>query len=260
MSRRGAANPETVADYDVRSPAIRTILTVVGTAVAVAGVAGLVLGLSLLMKDTQVSTSQVDMGANAQLVVNATSADLEIVEGEPDLLTVTSTVTSGLRKTDYQLGRRDDEIKIVSTCQTWLNPGCGVKTRLQVPPGMPLVIRTTTGQVRAEAISEGVLNVKTSTGDVTVTELGVDEFSAETTSGVVKATFAKQPFGLKAITKQGDITATLPTGKRTYQITTDSKSGRVLSKLRSDDKGQGLIRMTSNSGNVILTAVDPDEE
>lgn len=254
MSRRTAPAPEeTVADYDVRSPAVRTILTVVGTLVAVAAVGAVVLGLSVLLKDTRVATSQIDVGSNAQLVINATSADIEIVEGEPDLLTVTSSVTSGLRTTDYQLGRKGDEIKIVSNCQTWLNPGCGVRTRLQVPPGLPLVVRTTTGDVRATAISEGVLTVRTTTGDVTADKLGVDEFSAQTTRGSVDAAFAQQPFAFKATTTTGPVTAEIPSGDRTYAVTTTTRSGNVASQLQSDDDGRGFVRVTTRSGDIRLT-------
>lgn len=253
MSGRRAVGTETVADYDIRSPAARTIITVVGTLVAVVAIAGLVLGLSIVRKDTRVATSQVDVGANAQLVINATSADLEIVEGEPDLLTITSSVTSGLRKTDYQLGRKGDEIRIVSQCQRWLNPGCGVRTRLKVPPGIPLVVRTTSGTVRATAISQGVLTVRSSTGDVTVADLGVDEFSVVTTAGDVVASFAKQPFGFKATTTSGDVSATLPPGDRSYDVTTRTR-GEVSSSLESDDDGEGFVRVTSRTGNIRLTA------
>jgi hypothetical protein len=243
---------EMVADYDIRSPASRTLLTVIGTLTTFAVLAGLVLGTSLLMRNTRVATSVVDLGDSAQLVVSATTADIRVVEGEDDVVKVTSRITSGLRKTDFQLGRRGDEIKVVSGCQTWLSPGCGVSLTLEVPKGFPVVIETTSGDVTAAAISEGVLTVSSASGDISGTTLAVDEFSAESSSGDVFATFAKQPFAFKAVTGDGDITASIPDGKRTYAVTAKSISGHVSSQIDSDQDGAGFIRATSDSGDINL--------
>ncbi len=253
MSRRRLNPSETVADYDVRSPAVRTIATVLGTVVAVGLLIALVLALSIIRRESRVATSQIDVGTNATLVINASTADLEIVIGEPDLLTVTATVTSGLRKTDYQVGRKGDEVKIVSSCQEWLNPGCGVSARLQVPPGMPLDIRTTSGSIRAEGIAEGVLTVRTTSGDIVAEGLKVDEFSAASDTGSIRAMFDGQPFGFKATTKDGDITADLPSGDITYAVTTTSKSGNVSSDFDSAKDAAGFIRVTSVTGDIRLT-------
>lgn len=243
---------ETVADYDVRSPASRTLLTVIGTLTTVAVLAGLVLGTSVLMRNTRVATSVIDLGDSAQLVVTATTADIRIVEGEEDVVKITSRVTSGLRKTDFQLGRRGDEIKVVSGCQTWLSPGCGVSLTIEVPKGFPVVIETTSGDITASAISQGVLTVSSASGDISGTTLAVDEFSAQSGSGNVLATFAAQPFAFKAVTQDGDITATVPAGKRTYDVTAKSVSGDVSSQIDSDKDGAGFIRATSDSGDVSL--------
>lgn len=253
MKRRSAAPAETVADYDVRSPAVRTIVTVASTLVAVTAIGGLVLGASILTRDTRVATSQVDLGEIAELKITATDADIRIVEGEPDVLTITSQVTSGLRKTDYQLGRRGDEIKIATMCQRWLNPGCGVSTTLAVPPGLPLVIRTSAGDVEASSISEGVLTVSSTSGDIRATGLGVDEFSAETTAGDIGADFASQPFAFKATTTSGDVRALIPTGDRTYDVMTKTDSGNVESDIESDAEGDGFVRATTSSGDIRLT-------
>jgi len=243
---------ETIADYDVRSPASRTLLTVIGTIVTVGLFAGAVLGVSIMMKDNKAATSIIELGDSAQIVVNATSADIRVVEGADDVVKVTSRVTSGLRKTDFLIGRKGDEIKVISGCQAWLSPGCGVSLTLSVPKGIPVVINTTSGDVTADALVQGVLTVATSSGDIRVGGLTVDEFSAESSSGDVDASFAKQPFAFKALTKSGDITASVPTGKRTYAVMAESKSGSVESSIRSDSDGEGFVRATSGSGDIEL--------
>lgn len=243
---------ETIADYDVRSPASRTLLTVIGTLVVVGALIGAVLGTSILMRETRVVTSVIDVGDSAQLVITASSADITLVEGDDDVVEVTSRVTSGIRKTDYQLGRRGDEIKVISGCQSWLSPGCGVSMTLAVPKGLPVVIETDSGDITADTIAQGVLTVSSASGDIEARDLDVDEFSAENGSGDVWATFAAQPFAFKASTSSGDIEATIPGGKRTYAVSVKSKSGEVSNGISSDEDGQGFIRVTSDSGDITL--------
>lgn len=243
---------EVIADYDVRSPASRTLLTVVGTIIAVAVVMGAVLGTSILMRETKVATSVVEIGKSAQIVIDAQSADLRIVQGEPDVVKITASITSGLRKTDFQVGRRGDQIKIVSGCQTWLSPGCGVDTTLEIPEGFPVVVRTGSGNVAVDSVNEGALTVLTGSGDITGKRLEVDELFATTGSGNIVADFKTQPFGLKATSDSGDIAATLPDGKVGYAVTAKSKSGKVSAEIDPDPDGRGFVRATSESGNITL--------
>ncbi len=253
MSNR-VPQEEVVADYDVRSPASRTLLTVVGTILAIGIVVGLVLGASILKRSTTVSTSDIDLGDSALIKIDAGTSDLRIVQGDPDIVRVTARITSGLRRTDFQIGRRGDEIKIVSGCQEWLNPGCGVETTIEVPRGYPVEVRTTSGNVGVTDLVESALTVNSGTGDISGTGLEVDEFSASTASGDVAAAFAKQPFAFKATTSSGDVSATMATGKRTYAVTATSKSGDVSSDIESDAGGAGFIRVTTGSGDISITS------
>lgn len=243
---------EVIADYDVRSPASRTLLTVVGTIIAVAVVMGAVLGTSILMRETKVATSVVEIGKSAQIVIDAQSADLRIVQGDPDVVKITASITSGLRKTDFQVGRRGDQIKIVSGCQTWLSPGCGVDTTLEIPEGFPVVVRTGSGNVAVDSVNEGALTVLTGSGNITGKRLEVDELFATTGSGDIIADFKTQPFGLKATSDSGDISATIPDGKVGYAVTAKSTSGEVSAKIDPDPDGKGFVRATSGSGNITL--------
>lgn len=247
------AQLEADAELDTGSPAIRTLVTVLSTIVFVALVSGAVLGASLLVRNTKVSTSVVDVAEATQIVIDTGAAHVKVVQGDPGIVTVNSRVTSGLRQTNYQIGQRGDEIKIVSSCQTWLSPGCGVEATMEIPEGFPVVIRTSSGNVDADEIREGVVTVLTGSGDISATNLRVDEFSATSKSGDVNASFRSQPFAFKATTTSGDISAQMRKGKRTYTVTTKTDSGDVNSSITSDPDGQGFIRVTTQSGNIDLT-------
>ena len=252
MTDEDLTDEEVVADYDVRSPASRTFITVIGTIAAVAVIGGLVLGASVLMRDTTVSTSEIAAGDAAQIKIDAGASDVRIVQGDSDVIRVTARITSGLRKTDFQIGRRADEIKIVADCQSWLNPGCGVETTLEIPQGFPVEISTSSGDVVASKVVEGVLTIISASGDIDGTGLQVDELDATTRSGNISASFATQPFAVKAATTSGDIAADLPKGKRSYAVLTTSKSGEVSSGIESDPAGRGFVRATSRSGDISL--------
>lgn len=246
------SSDEVIADYDVRSPASRTLLTVLGTILTVAVLGGVVLGTSLLMRETKVMTSDVELANASQIVIDAGSSDLRIVQGGPDIVRVKASVTSGLRKTDFQVGQRGNEIKILSGCQSWLSPGCGVDTTIELPEGFPVVIRTTSGDVEVRDVIAGVLTIVSGTGDITGSGLVLDELSAETTSGDISAHFAAQPFGFKATTTSGDISAVMPDGKKTYVVTTKSKSGDVESEMKSKKNAKGFVRVDTRSGDIVL--------
>ncbi len=97
-------------------------------------------------------------------------------------------------------------------------------------------------------------------GDVTVADLKVDELDARTGSGDINATFATQPFGLKANTSSGDIRATVPAGKRKYAVVVSSKSGDISNSLDGDvtnslsvaEASKGFVRAITDSGDIRL--------
>jgi hypothetical protein len=250
---QAVADEEIVADYDVRSPASRTLLTVVGTILVVTVLIGVVLGVSILKRSTTTSTSDIELGRSAQIVVDAGDSDLRIVQGEADVVRVTARITSGLRTTDFDIGRRGDQIKIVAGCQPWLNPGCGVDTTLELPKGFPVVIRTTSGDVSVRDVTEGVLTIQSGSGDVRGTGLKLDELAVQTGTGDIRASFASQPFAVKATSRDGSITATLPRGRRTYDVTATSDSGDVSSSIESDEDGAGFVRARTDTGDISLS-------
>jgi hypothetical protein len=250
---QAVTDEEVVADYDVRSPASRTLLTVVGTILVVTVLSGLVLGISILKRSTSVSTSDIQLGQSTQIDIDAGASDLRIVQGDADIVRVKAKITSGLRKTEFRIGRRGDQIKIVAGCKAWLNPGCGVDTTLELPKGFPVVVRTTSGDISVSDLAEGVLTIESGSGDVTGKGLRLDELDVRTGSGDIAATFAKQPYGFKATSRDGDIRAVLGEGKRKYAVSATSDSGTVKSAIDSKRGGSGFIRAKTDTGDIALS-------
>jgi hypothetical protein len=237
---------------DDRPPWVRTLLTVVITIVVVGVIAGVVAVVSLASSSTRTAANRLDVGDDPQLVIRSTDADVRLIEGTSTDVVIRAKVTSGLRKTKYELRRRGDEIAIVGSCLEWLSPGCGVVVSVAVPKKMPVLVATDSADVVADGLRDRVVTIATGSGDIRGQKLDLQEFSARTGAGDIVADFAAQPFAFKARTASGDITARLPEGDIGYAVTVRSASGDVRSALKSVPDGKGIVRVVSDSGDIVL--------
>lgn len=237
-------------ELDGPSPMARTLRTVLVTVVVAGVVVGALAVASTVARKTTTETSRVPVSGASQVAVQAGGADVRFVEGTGDDLVVTARITSGLRTTAYSLKRRGDEILVTSSCQSWLSPGCGVEVTFQVPARLPLVVATGSGDVDLSGLKDRVVTIGTGSGDVEAEGLAVTELSVKTDSGDVDADFARQPFALKITTDSGDVDAEIPPGDVGYAVSVTSKSGDVENSLADDPQGRGLVRVTTDSGDV----------
>ena len=235
-----------------RPPWVRTLLTVVITVVVVGLLAGAAAMVSRASESTRTAANRLDVGDDPQLVIRSTDADVRLVEGTSTDVVIRAKVTSGLRKTKYELRRRGDEIEVVGSCLTWLSPGCGVDVTVAVPKKMPVLVATDSADVVADGLRDRVLTVATGSGDVLGQNLQLQEFSARTDTGDIDADFSQQPFAFKADTRSGDIAGRVPEGKIGYAVTVRSRSGDVRSVLTSDPKAKGIVHAVSDSGDIVL--------
>ncbi|TXL61943.1 DUF4097 family beta strand repeat-containing protein [Aeromicrobium terrae] len=233
-------------------PMRRTMLTVLGTVLAVAVLAGAVAAVSVAMRSTRTAVNAIDLGASPQVAIKSAGSDVRLVEARDMQLVVRATVTDGLRKTHYELRRSRSGVEVVSECASWLAPGCGVEVTIEVPRGVPVLVATDSADVVADGLRDRVLTVATGSGDVRGRNLEVQELSARTRSGTVNADFSRQPFALKAYTSSGDVRAQLPGGAIDYSVDATSSSGHVTSDLPSAGTGDGLVLVHTASGDVSL--------
>lgn len=250
------AREEILAELDDdpgSSPLVRTLATVLVSAL----VLGLLIGGFVLatrtFSDVRTEAGRVGLDGAPQLSLRARTADVRLVPGDGDALEYEARVTDGLVDTDFELRRRGTEIEVVGACREWLAPGCGVEITLAVPPGVPVELLGGSGDVVADGLDEGVLTIRAAAGDVRGEDLGVDELSVQTTSGDVTASFAEQPFAVKATTSSGDVGLTLPDGDRTYVVDARARDGDVSNDLGDEGEATGtqaFVRVLSASGDV----------
>ena len=237
---------------DRRPPSVRTLGTVLVTILVVGLVIGAVAVASLASGSTRTAANRLDVGDDPQLAIRSTDADVRLVEGTSTDVVIRAKVTSGLLDTSYELRRRGNEIEVVGSCISWLSPGCGVVVTVAVPPKLPVLVATDSADVTADGLRDRVVTIATGSGDIRGSGLKVQEFSARADAGDVVASFVDQPFAFKARTKSGDITARIPTGDLDYAVTVRSGSGDAQSALESVPDARGIVRATSDSGDIQL--------
>jgi len=235
---------------DDRPPSVRTLTTVLVTILVVGLVLGAVAVASFASASTRTAANRLDVGDDPQLAIRSTDADVRLVEGTSTDVVIRAKVKSGLLDTSYELRRRGDEIEIVGSCMSWLAPGCGVVVTVAVPPKFPVLVATDSADVTVDGLRDRVVTIATGSGDVRGGALQVQEFSATTAAGDIVASFDSQPFAFKARTKDGDITARIPTGDIEYAVTVRSRTGDVRSELESVTDGRGILRVVSDSGDI----------
>lgn len=226
---------------------------IIGSALAAVALVAVVVGVSWLVRDVRHANARVAVGDGSQLAFRSSNSDLTIVDGTGKDIVIKARITDGLRETSYELGRDNNEFSIVGRCIPWLSLGCGVQVTIAVPDGYPILIATGSGDVKVVGLKDRVVTVATGSGEVTGSKLSVTEFSVNTDGGHVAADFTKQPYALKVTTKSGNIRAVIPAGKISYLTTVKSTTGRVSSNLRSDPKGDGLVRLLSDQGDIRVT-------
>lgn len=243
---------ESVAD-DIRSPLSTTLLTVVGTVLVALVVYGLVVLVSVLMRDERTVTSAVDLEAGAPLVLDVSDVDVTVSSADVDRVTLTATVTDGLLDTSYAVGEGPRGLVVESSCMAWLSPGCGAELEVRVPSGTPVAIASTEGDLTLHDLSaSGAVTLRSASGDVDASGLDIDELDVRTDTGDVDLVFEQEPYAVKVATDEGDVEVVLPAGGRMYQVAAESDDGDVQASVTGERGGEGLIRLTSRTGDIAL--------
>lgn len=115
--------------------------------------------------------------------------------------------------------------------------------------GQPLDLHVKDASAEVEKIS-GKLGVTVSGGNVTATDLTSGDFSATTTNGRVKATFAAAPRKVTASAGNGNVNVTLPKGGETYRVTAKATNGQSHSAVPDTKGSDRTLDLRSQNGSV----------
>jgi hypothetical protein len=219
---------------------VAAVLAVVGGLLVLAGAVGVV-GLAVADSDSVIRTFD---GVD-RLVVDAGSGELSITGrgGEGGGVDVELR-----RRWSWRAPRLDARVEggtlhLDSGCRgVWLG-GCDVRFRIQAPAGIPVLLRTGSGNVTAAGMRAGV-ELRSGSGDVRGTALA-GPVLARTSSGDVQLTDVTGEVTVDG--GSGDVSLEAVAGRR-IQVGTSSGNASLHARAPAPE----LVTVRSGSGNVDL--------
>jgi hypothetical protein len=261
------------------APARRTPLAIRRALLAVAGLVALFLVatvtigiLDLAARQTTTERATYD-GVRALVVEDASDIRLNRAPaGAP--LEVRARVTECLRKPDRSAQREGDgTLRLSSSCPAFFGGSCSVDYEISVPSGTLVRARAAGGDVVAEdLVSTEPIELKSSAGDVTVTDvrapvvrlsssagdvdargLSAERIEADSSAGDVLVALATPAERLLAHSSAGDVDVVVPDA--IYRIDATSSAGDVdAGEIRTDPDAPRTITARSSAGDVSVAA------
>jgi hypothetical protein len=206
------------------------------------------------------------------LSIDLTIGEVQIVPGaDDDQITVRRRLTYGLRRPHVE-ERIDGETFRVSDsdCAIAVGAPCHVKWLLQVPRNLHVAITTksgditvsglagavnltsTSGAVKARALSGQALQLLSHEGSVTGTDIRSTHVVATSQSGDISLGFRTPPKLVRGQTKTGSVGVVLPDGDETYKIVAVTVSGSKTITARHDPDADRSINVKSETGAVTV--------
>lgn len=226
-----------------RSAGARTLLWV-GVTLGVAGMAQVAYqGLDWSTSTTTVSAEDYAAAPVVELVADG---DVTVEVGTAGRVEVERTSHSGFQDVRYAVSEDTDRLTVEHTCLGWWKNGvCRTSLTVVVPQGTSVVVRSSSGAVRAEGVG-GDLDARSGDGDVTVLRAG-GTVTAQTSSGRVMIDGTGS--GVTATSGDGDVTVRAARG----DVEARTSSGAVLV-----DGATGDVVVDGGDGDVEARAVDGD--
>ncbi|MEA2351805.1 MAG: hypothetical protein QOJ14_219 [Thermoleophilaceae bacterium] len=233
-----------------RRPQIPWTSLVVASAAALLVVA---IGLGIwwaATKETRIAHYRVT-GPLTRIEVNVHSGSVEITDAGGSAAEVRRTDRFAFDRPSHE--RRSLEsgvLRLSSRCPRLVVGSCTSDYRVAVPENVPVVIRSSGGDVRIAAF-RGSADVQTGSGNVFVDGFCGFALSVKTGSGSAHATATCSPQTLNLRSSTGDLDATVPAGG--YRIEADSNNGSTeVSGVQRNPGAPYEIQALSDAGDVTV--------
>jgi predicted membrane protein len=191
---------------------------------------------------SRASATLVDRTVDARsIVLDANSADVEVIHGDGDGIRVRAVRTGGSNEDfNVQVEESGDSVRVSHTAHNpWLFWDGNLKYIIELPSEAPVAISTTSGEVAVSDVSGGI-EIKTISGDVELERIA-GPITVGTTSGEVRL-HDSQSTGTNVKTTSGDIELEGLSG----EIVVESVSGEVDVR----DAANGQVTISTTSGDI----------
>ena len=246
----GQARPPVRGTAASRRPQLPWTSLVVASAAALL-VAALALGTWWAVTKERRITSYRVSGSLARIEVDVRSGGAEITDAAGSAAEVRRTDSFAFdRPARERRSIRNGVLRISSRCPRMAVGSCSSSYRIAVPENVPVVVRSSGGDVRISAF-RGSADVQTGAGNVVVDGFCGFALSIKTGSGNARAVATCSPQSLNLRSSSGSIDATVPAGG--YRVEADSNNGRAdVTGIQRNAGAPYEIQALSDSGDVTV--------
>jgi hypothetical protein len=205
-----------------------------------------------------------------RLEVSTSSGDLTLAGTSAPQGTVDARLAGTLHPPRLRLTVTGTTAQVSADCGWTFLLGCEARLRLAVPPGVTVVARSSSGDIRADSLrgpfdlrtssgdvtasgGTGTAQLSTSSGDIRAVGLGATTVYAHTSSGDVSVSLAVPPDQVIARTSAGNVRVAVPGGPRTYAVSAHTSAGNDSLGIAADPSSPYRITASSSAGDVTVT-------
>jgi Putative adhesin len=183
--------------------------------------------------------------------VSASSGFVHVVATERDTITLTASISDGLRETSTSQRVVDGRLVVRSSCPAFGGVWCSTDYTLEVPTGTAVRVRADNGQVRVSGAT-GDVDAASDNGSVVIDDARAESVSARSDNGRVELRFSSAPMSVTALSDNGSVEIILPDTAVDYRVDASSDNGDVDAAVRTDPASDRVITARSDNGRVTV--------
>ncbi len=206
--------------------------------------------------------------------VEVPNSELEIVGADVDDVTITGTVTSGIRRTDLRAERSDGRIVVAMDCGRLASfHDCSADVRLEVPHGLAvsvdssnteLTLRDLTGPVDAATTNSpmraaglaGPVRLRATNSSVEATGLRAATVDVSTSNDHVLVEFLEAPESVVVRSTNARAAVVVPDTPDFYALQLSTTNAGTSAEVRSDPDSDRSLRVTTSNDDLVVRYPD----
>lgn len=203
---------------------------------------------------TQRATEVVEpTGTVSAVVVTVTSGDVTLVPAASGRLRVERTVRWSFDRPSGGVALRDGTATVTGDCSGGpLFGTCAVDVLVQVPTGVSVSTRTTSGDVTVRDLT-GRLDLQTTSGDLQGSGLRSRNARLQSTAGDLNVAFAEPPDDVALEATAGDVVLRLPVAGVSYRVDDRSSVGDRRVEVPTDAASPHKVSVRTSLGDITVT-------
>lgn len=222
-------------------------------------------GCSVELDAKEVHTAQSFPYTGPRLAIKSSLGGLRIMPGTGTTVQVERWLR-GKAAGNASWSLRDGTLRLSANC-TVVFGDCGARYHIKVPPGIRLAVDggddgvilqnltqdvdvSNGGSIKAYDTS-GKLRLLSDDATITGERLKSPTVRVRSSTGAINLSFAVPPSNLDLLSRDGGVTATVPTGA--YRVTVRSRDGAERSEIKSTESDRTIVAK-SNTGDVRIIA------